>query len=97
MGYKATVDTLILKDLKRRAEDFAGRYDPGLPTVMLVPGGMGSRLLKSTVPYELGVPFPDRPTLQKIWLSFGAILLGDHMGLRMTRGEHDRDDMLGPW
>ena len=90
MGYKATVDILILKDLKRRAAEFANVYNPDLPTVMLVPGGMGSRLLKTVEPYESGVPFPEQPTFQKIWLSFAAIYHGDHIGLRMTKGEHDR-------
>jgi hypothetical protein len=92
MGYKATVDILTLKDLKRRAAEFANRYDPDLPTVILAPGGMGSRLLKTGQPYEPGVPFPEQPTFQKIWLSFGAILHGDHVGLQMTRGGHDRGD-----
>ena len=92
MGYKATVDILILKELKRRAAKFASRYNPDLPTVLLVPGGMGSRLLKTLQSYESGVTFPEQPTFQKIWLSFGAILHGDHIGLRMTRGEHDRGD-----
>jgi hypothetical protein len=92
MGYKATVDILILKELKLRAMEFAASYDPDLPTVMLVPGGMGSRLLKSMSPYVPGVPFPEQPRLQKIWLSFSAILHSDHLGLRMTRQEHDRGD-----
>jgi hypothetical protein len=92
MGYKAIVDILALKDLKRRAVEFAGRYNPDLPTVMLAPGGMGSRLLKTVQRYESGVAFPEQPTYQKIWLSFGAILHGDHVGLRMTHGEHDRGD-----
>lgn len=90
MGYKATVDILILKELKRRAVKFASQYNPDIPTVMLVPGGMGSRLLKTVQRYEPGVSFPDQPTFLKIWLSFGAILQGDHLGLRMTFGEHDR-------
>lgn len=90
MGYKATVDLLILKDLKRRAEEFAATYDPSLQTVLLVPGGMGSRLLKTTEEVVPGIPFPDQPTFQKIWLSFAAILFGDILGLRMTRAEHDR-------
>jgi hypothetical protein len=55
MGYKATVDILILKELKRRAAEFAGQYKPDLPTVMLVAGGMGSRLLKTVQRYEPGV------------------------------------------
>ena len=47
MGYKATVDLLILKELQRRAQELSRTYDPDLPSVVLVPGGMGSRLVKA--------------------------------------------------
>ena len=90
MGYKATVDTLILKELSLRAARFADGYDPDRPSVVLVPGGMGARLLKTLDAYDPRMPFPAEPTYQKIWLSLGAILRGDHFGLKMTRVGRDQ-------
>ncbi len=92
MGYKTVVDTLILQELRERANDFAAHYRPGRPTVVLVPGGMGSRLYKTIEPFRTGVPFPEQPVAQKIWLSFAAVLYGDLLGLRMTRNGKDRGD-----
>jgi hypothetical protein len=87
MSYTSVVDELRQKELELRAEAFADAYDPHLPSVVLLPGGMGSRLLRSTVPYVSGVPFTNT-RFYELWLDFAAALRGELREIAMTeRGE----------
>jgi hypothetical protein len=40
------LNRLILKELELRAHQFAESYDDGKKSVILIPGGMGSKLLQ---------------------------------------------------
>jgi hypothetical protein len=87
VSYTSVVDELRQKELELRAEAFADAYDPHLPTVVLLPGGMGSRLLRSTAPYVPRTPFTNT-RFYELWLDFAAALRGELREIAMTeRGE----------
>jgi hypothetical protein len=87
MSYTRVVDELRQKELELRAETFAEAYDPHLPSVVLLPGGMGSRLLRSAVPYVPRTPYTNT-SFYELWLDFAAALRGELRELAMTeRGE----------
>lgn len=88
MSYTSVVDELRQKELELRAQGFADTYDPHLPSVVLIPGGMGSRLIRSTVPYVPGVPFTNT-RFYELWLGFAAALRGELCELAMTEYSED--------
>lgn len=88
MSYTRVVDELRQKELDLRAEAFADAYDPHLPSVILLPGGMGSRLLRSTQPYISGTPFTNTE-FYELWLDFAAVLRGELREIAMTEYGED--------
>lgn len=90
MTYFQNLNRLILKELEIRADDFAAAYDPDKPSIILIPGGMGSRLLQCHAAYD-GPGFPDNPAFTEIWLSWPAILLGKIGALELDADEWDMD------
>ena len=54
MSYTSVVDEVRQRELDLRAQRFADAYNPDLDTVVLLPGGMGSRLVRSTLPFDPG-------------------------------------------
>jgi len=93
MSYSSVIDELRHRDLEQRARAFAETYDPALPTVILLPGGMGSRLLRSTVAYAPGSPFT-HTQFYELWLDFFAAVNGD---LRyMAMNAFGEDESLHP-
>ncbi len=89
MSYITERQKIIWSELRERADRFARAYDPSRPSVILVPGGMGSRLYQSTVKYAEGTPFPNPLRSRRIWLSFAAIFRGELVQLRMTKSGRD--------
>ena len=88
MSYTRVVDELRHKELELRAEAFAEVYDPHLPSVVLLPGGMGSRLIRSTLPYVSGAPFTNT-NFYELWLDFAAALRGELREIAMTEYGED--------
>jgi hypothetical protein len=81
MSYLAQIRRLRLQELLRRAGEFAARYDPALPSLVIVPGGMGSRLLRhapGAPPYEL-------------WLDMKPVLRGELAHLAMDAETQETD------
>ena len=76
MSYTSVIDELRQKDLEQRAQAFAAAYDPALPSVILLPGGMGSRLIRSTVAYAPGTPFTNTQ-FYELWLDFFPAVKGE--------------------
>ncbi len=78
-------------ELLARADQFVRQeYDPERPTIVLLPGGMGSELMvipnaltEADLPIDGGHPPPGAT----LWLSAGALqrfMLGDYMLLKLT-------------
>jgi len=88
MSYTRVVDELRQKELDLRAEAFAEAYDPHLPSLVLLPGGMGSRLLRSTQPYISGTPFTNTD-FYELWLDFAAVLRGELREIAMNEFGED--------
>lgn len=51
MNYLHRIDQLRRAELFKRAAEFAAIYKPELPTIVILPGGMGSRLQRAFEPF----------------------------------------------
>jgi hypothetical protein len=94
-NFSQVVNRFRIAELQKRAVKFAENYDDSddRRSIILVPGGMGSRLLQSTTVFQDGVDFPDvlQLKLREIWLSLAAFLQGDIAQLHMTPQGEDKD------
>ncbi|UCD81305.1 MAG: hypothetical protein JSW26_07735 [Desulfobacterales bacterium] len=92
MTYFQNLNRLILKELELRAERFAETYDSNKKSVILIPGGMGSKLLRCEARFSPDHPFPPNPAFHEIWVSLASVLRGDISQLRLDTNEHDWGD-----
>ena len=83
MSYTSVVDELRQREVELRAENFASLYRPDLPSIVLLPGGMGSRLLRNVAPYRPGEPYGSGK-FYELWLDFARAVTGDLKELAMT-------------
>lgn len=88
-NYPDTVISLREKELDKRADQFAALYKPDRPSVVLVPGGMGSRLLQADTAFQDGQVYPQIPSYREIWLSVAAIVHRDISQIEMTNNGRD--------
>lgn len=93
MTYMTTKNKCILDALGHRIEDFARRYRPGRPTVVLLPGGMGSQLDRSIRPYRKA---NDKPfeRYDPIWMDLGIVFGKDAVKLKIQDSGRDADDHI---
>jgi hypothetical protein len=92
LTYFQNLNRLILKELELRANQFAESYDPDKKSVILIPGGMGSKLLRCEAQFVANQRFPRNPAFNEIWVSLASVIRGDISQLRMELNEHDLDD-----
>lgn len=90
MTYFQNLNRLILKELELRAQRFADSYESSDPSIILVPGGMGSKLLQCEHAYG-DDDFPSNPPFGEIWLDWPAILFGKIGELALDQDEWDYD------
>jgi hypothetical protein len=90
MSYLTRIDELRRAELQQRAAQFAATYDPNLPSVVLLPGGMGSRLLRSRAPYDPAAT-SGNVEFYELWLGLGPLLLGELTCLTMNDRTEERD------
>lgn len=69
--------------------DFVNRYRPGRPTVVLLPGGMGSQLDRSDAPFREGALPPTE--YDTVWIDLGTLVLGQALTLEIEPDGRDRD------
>jgi hypothetical protein len=95
MTYFQNLNRLILKELKIRADRFVDAYDPEKRSLILIPGGMGSKLMQCKVEYDEN-NFPDNPAFSEVWLSWPAILFGkvDELGLDADEIDHGEKPII---
>ena len=87
MPYNDWRTNAILGAYNEEVRDFVDKYKAGRPTVVLLPGGMGSRLVRSSNAYERGSV---RPILDNtVWLDIGTLLGGEARALRIQRNNRD--------
>jgi len=76
MSYLTRLDELRRAELYKRAHEFAATYDPDLPTIVVIPGGMGSRLQRCTRAYD-PASSPKIEEFYELWLALGPTLRGE--------------------
>jgi len=76
MSYLTRIDELRRAELFKRARDFAATYKPELPTIVILPGGMGSRLQRCLDAYNPNSS-PPIVTFYELWCGIGPILKGE--------------------
>ena len=93
MTYASARNRSIRDTLGRRIEDLARHYRPGRPTVVLIPGGMGSHLERSKVRYrsDRQIPF-DR--YDPIWMDLGILFDADALKLEISDSGRDAGDHI---
>ncbi len=90
MSYLTRLDELRRAELFRRAANFAATYKPELPTIVILPGGMGSRLQRCTEPCDPA----HSPTIEKfyeLWAGLLPILNGELRSLAMNEFTEELD------
>ncbi len=90
MSYLTRLDELRRAELYQRARDFAANYNPSLPSMLILPGGMGSRLLRSKLPFDPASRL-DIQVFYELWLDIGPVLLGELASLACNEFSEERD------
>ena len=91
MTYEKARHSSIRDALGRRIEAFARHYKPGLPTIILLPGGMGSQLDRSKRRYTRGTNLPFQH-YDPIWMDFGILFDNDALMLEIDHSGKDIGD-----
>ncbi len=88
MSYQAARATLIDAAYDWQRREFFSSFDPAAPTVILLPGGMGSQLDRTVDAFAEGkaLPFGDFET---VWAGFGLIFGDEAASLAMTPSRED--------
>jgi len=87
--YKAARQALITEVYKNQARRFASTYRRKRPTVVLLPGGMGSQLERSEKKHDGNTPNILR--FDPVWLDWDILLRGDGLKLEIDLDERDKD------
>ena len=93
MTYNKVRNRAIRDALGRRIEHFARGYRPGSPTVVLIPGGMGSQLDRSQRRYREDMKAP-LEHYDPVWMDYGILFDNDALELEMTNAERDLGDHI---
>ena len=88
MSYQAARAVLIDAAYDWQRREFFASFDPAAPTVILLPGGMGSQLDRTVGAYADGAPLPFGQ-FETVWAGFGLIFGDEAASLAMTT---DRED-----
>ncbi|MGH7807068.1 MAG: esterase/lipase family protein, partial [Thermodesulfobacteriota bacterium] len=91
MSYESARDEEILKSNIRHASEFVKKYDPNKKTVILLPGGLGSQLDRTTVPYKSNISNYEYGT---VWVDEGIIFQKDALELEMDSKKRDRKEHI---
>lgn len=88
MSYQSARKREIRDAHFRHIDDFARTYKKGQPSIVFLPGGMGSQLDRSGKPYfgEASLPFY---TYDPIWMDPGIIFSNEALQLEIKPNGHD--------
>ncbi len=88
MSYQSARNRELRDAHFRHIEEFARAYKKGRPTIVFLPGGMGSQLDRSGKPYagEASLPFN---TYDPIWMDLGIIFDSEVLQLEIKPNGHD--------
>ncbi len=89
MSYSTSRRAEIKHEYLRNIKHFAAAYDRSKPTVVVLPGGMGSQLERSVKTYVNDSSLPFR-TYNPVWMDFGLIFGGDALKLEILASSRDK-------
>ncbi len=93
MSYETARTSEIHDAHQRLIEAFANTYRVGQPTVLLLPGGMGSHLERSARPYQndASIPFD---AFDPVWMDLEIFFGRDAASLRIQDNDRDHGDYV---
>lgn len=77
----------------RRIEAFARTYKKNRPTIVLIPGGMGSQIDRSAKPFRGNASLPFKK-FDPIWMDLGIIFDREALQLEIKDNGHDLDNHI---
>ncbi len=92
MGYEDVRRNEIKAAHDRHIEEFARTYKRNRPTIMLLPGGMGSQIDRSLKPYSGNTPAAFK--YDPIWMDPGIVFDDEALQLEIKPDDHDIDDHI---
>ena len=93
MSYDSTRRRIIHDVHQARVVEFAKRYRSGFPTIVLLPGGMGSQLDRSPQAYTTDGSVPGTG-FQNVWIDLGIFFGRDLEFIAIQANERDLDDHI---
>jgi pimeloyl-ACP methyl ester carboxylesterase len=93
MSYDSTRRRIIHDIHQARIIEYAKRYRPGFPTIVLLPGGMGSQLDRSPQAYTGDGSVPGTG-FQNVWLDLGVFFGRDAELVEIQSTDLDLDDHI---
>ncbi len=89
MGYHEA-RTLEIRDAHAtRVKEFIRTYRPGRPTVVMLPGGLGSQLDRSDTRYRDDIPIPFFK-YDPVWIDLGLLFNDDALKLEIRKDNRDK-------
>lgn len=93
MSYDSTRGRIIRDIHQARITEYAKRYRPGFPTIVLLPGGMGSQLDRSPQPFTVDGSVPGTG-FQNVWLDLGVFFGNDAELVEIQSTDKDLGDHI---
>ena len=93
MSYKSARAHEIRSQNIRMARELVERYDPNKKTVILLPGGLGSRLERTKKPYSDNSPGPFT-LYERIWMDWGIIFDEDALTMEIKSDGRDKGNRI---
>lgn len=88
LDYALARQQLLTEVYRNQVNEFTRTYRRKRPTVVLLPGGMGSQLDRSKEAFK-GV-HPDQYTFDPVWMDAGILFDGDGLKLEIETGGRDK-------
>jgi len=89
LDYGTARDLLLRASYRQQIKKVVARYRRGRPTMVLLPGGMGSQLERSPRQHDGSVPAFD--SFDPVWIDQGIILQGDGLKIEIDAAGRDID------
>ena len=92
MSYESARKREIERQINNLADDMIERHDPDKKTIILLPGGMGSRLKGSKKVFSETNQGPFK--YDTVWIDLGLIFNKDVLKLEISENNHDKNDRI---
>lgn len=93
MTYEQSRRHEIRSNIIRVVNNLVNSYDPNKKTVILLPGGMGSHLERTTSSYKPSKPGPFK-NFETLWIDIGIIFTQDALKIGIQKNNRDKDSHI---